>query len=193
MVVDDQDADAHADKPRRTTVAAPGGDPHPRAGSRVFCRRRDPRYARPSRCGARRESGSQKITGLRCVWYYRHRLRKSPRNLLVIGLAPFARRHSSAYAFAKSAINLANPANSGGPPLYGVGSSLAIAVVGLVIGFVPMQLQRASSPASTPPARSASRRPTSKAFTCQSVRDLSPSRSAPPRDGSNSGAGDAMA
>ena len=87
------------------------------------------------------------LTGFACIWYYRRRLLTSPRSFLLIGAAPLAGAAALAYVFARSAINLANPVNSGGRSLLGVGSPVVIALGGLLLGLVLMQLQRRSAPA----------------------------------------------
>ena len=82
------------------------------------------------------------LTGYACAIYYRHELLKSGRNLLFMGLAPLAGGIILTWAFVKSAVDLADPANSvSGVSWFGFGPPLVITVVLMGVGVVLMLLQ----------------------------------------------------
>ena len=86
------------------------------------------------------------ITGVACVWYFRHELLKSVRNFLIAGLGPAIGALMLGYIFVKSCIDQANPANASSGSLFGIGAPLAIGIVTLLVGIVLMIAQRAVAP-----------------------------------------------
>jgi amino acid transporter len=82
------------------------------------------------------------LTGYACAIYYRHRLLDSAKNLLLMGLVPLAGGIMLTLAFAKSVVDLADPANSyTGESWFGFGPPLVIAVAFLAGGIVLMVAQ----------------------------------------------------
>ncbi|MBA3716940.1 MAG: APC family permease [Actinobacteria bacterium] len=87
------------------------------------------------------------LTGIACVFYFRHQIVKSVKNFLLIGVAPFAGAAILGYVFVKSCINLADPANSeSGTSWFGVGPPLLIAVIFLALGIVLMVVTQFTHP-----------------------------------------------
>jgi amino acid transporter len=86
------------------------------------------------------------ITGVACVWYFRHELLKTPRNFLIAGVGPALGALMLGYIFVKSCIDLANPDNAESGALLGVGAPLAIGIVTLILGVVLMIAQRIVAP-----------------------------------------------
>ena len=76
------------------------------------------------------------ITGVACVIYYRRQLFRSAKNLIFIGVAPLLGAIGLFWAFGKSAIDYADPANSeSGNSWFGIGPPLVIGVGLLLLGI----------------------------------------------------------
>jgi hypothetical protein len=82
------------------------------------------------------------LVGYACPIFFRRELSKSPRNALLLGVAPTLGALMLTAIFVKSGIDLAKPELSGsGTSWFGVGPPVVIAVACLVIGLVLMALQ----------------------------------------------------
>ena len=77
------------------------------------------------------------LTGYTSVWYFRHDLRTSARDLLVKGLMPLAGALGLTFVFVRSAIDMYDPANSE-TTLLGVGGAFVLGIGGLLLGAVIM-------------------------------------------------------
>lgn len=87
------------------------------------------------------------LTGYACALYYRHELLQSGRNLLLMGVLPIAGGIALTWAFVKSSIDLADPANSyTGAELFGLGVPLALSIGLGLLGLLLMVLWRLRSP-----------------------------------------------
>ena len=83
------------------------------------------------------------LSGIACVIYYRHELRRSVRNFLFIGVAPGLGALILGYLFVKSVIDLADPeASYSGSSILGLGVPLVIGVGFLLLGAVYMVIRR---------------------------------------------------
>ncbi|HEY6057563.1 MAG TPA: APC family permease [Candidatus Limnocylindrales bacterium] len=81
------------------------------------------------------------LTGYACAIYYRHVLLRSIRNFVLIGLLPALGGIALTWAFVRSAIDMADPANSySGADWFGVSVPLAITIASFVIGVALMVL-----------------------------------------------------
>ncbi len=88
------------------------------------------------------------LTGFAAAIYYRHVLLRSAKNLLLMGVVPILGGSVLAWAFVRSAIDMADPANSySGADWLGVGMPLAITIVTFLLGVVLMVIWRFRSPA----------------------------------------------
>jgi amino acid transporter len=82
------------------------------------------------------------LTGFACAIYYRRELRRSVKNFLFVGAAPFIGGVILFYLLIKNAIELSDPANSeSGNSWLGVGPPLLIAIFFFVLGLVLMFIQ----------------------------------------------------
>ncbi len=82
------------------------------------------------------------LTGFACAIYYRRELFKNAKTFLFMGLAPLLGGLALAFVFVKSAIDLADPANSeSGDSWFGLGPPLVIGIGFLALGAVLMLLQ----------------------------------------------------
>jgi amino acid transporter len=79
------------------------------------------------------------ITGLACVWYYRHELTKSARNFWLVGVAPFLGGVILLAIFVKSCRDLAAD-DAGSTTYFGLGSPLVIGLGFLLLGPVLMAI-----------------------------------------------------
>lgn len=87
------------------------------------------------------------ITGYACAIYFRHRLLKSAWNFLMMGVVPVAGGVILTLAFVRSAIDLADPANSAsGVSWFGFGPPLVITIAFGILGVVLMLIQARRSP-----------------------------------------------
>jgi amino acid transporter len=79
------------------------------------------------------------LTGYAAPIFYRHVLFRSPRNALMIGLVPLLGGLALTWAFVKSAVDLADPANSySGIDWFGVSVPLAITIASFILGLALM-------------------------------------------------------
>ena len=87
------------------------------------------------------------LSGLACVIYYRHELRKSVGNFLFIGVAPLVGGLLLGFLFVRSVFDLADPdvSYSGGAVL-GLGVPLVIGAAFLLLGAVLMVVWRLGHP-----------------------------------------------
>jgi len=87
------------------------------------------------------------LTGFATAIFYRHVLLRSAKNLLLIGVVPVLGGLVLAWAFVRSAIDMADPANSyTGESWFGVSVPLAITLITFALGIVLMVLWRLRSP-----------------------------------------------
>jgi len=87
------------------------------------------------------------LTGIASAVFYRRILFRSVKNLVLIGLVPLAGGVVLAWAFARSAIDMADPANSyTGEAWFGVSVPLAITIITFGLGLFLMALWWALSP-----------------------------------------------
>jgi amino acid transporter len=87
------------------------------------------------------------LTGYAAVIYYRHHLRDSPRAFFMVGVLPLLGALILTWALVRSAIDLADPANSeSGSSWFGVGPPLVIAVAFMVLGVILMIVMRVTNP-----------------------------------------------
>jgi amino acid transporter len=87
------------------------------------------------------------LTGFACVWFFRRNMR-TPKGILLAGVAPLLGGLSLGFIFVKSIVQLANPANSSsGTSWLGLGPPLVIAIGLLGLGIVLMLIQWRVSPA----------------------------------------------
>lgn len=85
------------------------------------------------------------LTGFACVWYFRRELTRSARDFVMAGVLPLAGGLMLLGVFVKSAIDLADPANStAGDSWLGLGPPLVIGIGFLLMGPVLMLIWRAS-------------------------------------------------
>ena len=81
------------------------------------------------------------LNGFACVWYFRHNM-KTLKGIFLAGVLPLFGGVSLFYVLVKSAISLANPANStAGTSWLGVGPPLVITIGLMLLGVVLMLLQ----------------------------------------------------
>ncbi|WP_407552153.1 APC family permease [Streptomyces sp. Pv4-95] len=87
------------------------------------------------------------ITAFACAWFFRHSLRDSARDLLFKGVFPVLGGVLLAAVFAKTLIDMWDPAYGSGSEVFGVGSVFVIGVGLLLVGFVIMLVMQRRSPA----------------------------------------------
>ena len=88
------------------------------------------------------------LTGYACAVYYRHRLLHSVKDLVMLGVLPVTGALILTWAFVRSVIDLADPANStGGESWFGFGPPLVITIAFAILGVVLMALQALREPA----------------------------------------------
>jgi amino acid transporter len=81
------------------------------------------------------------LTGFASAIFYRHQLLRSAKNMVLMGLVPVLGGTVLAWAFVRSAIDMADPANSyTGESWFGVSVPLAITLVTFALGVVLMLL-----------------------------------------------------
>jgi amino acid transporter len=84
------------------------------------------------------------LTGFACVWYFRRELTNSVRDFVMAGVLPLAGGLMLTGVFIKSAIDLADPANStAGDSWLGLGPPFVIGVGFLLMGPVLMLIWKA--------------------------------------------------
>ena len=88
------------------------------------------------------------LTGLACAVYYRDELRKSTKNLLLMGVVPMIGFAALGFALFRSIYDLSKPENSeSGDSWLGLGPPLVIGVGLMLLGVVLMFAQYRSDPA----------------------------------------------
>jgi amino acid transporter len=86
------------------------------------------------------------LTAYACVWYFRHQLRRSVRDLVVKGIVPLIGALMLTAVFAQTAVDTLDPAYGSGSSVFGVGSVFVVAVGLLLLGAVLMLAWRARHP-----------------------------------------------
>jgi len=81
------------------------------------------------------------MTGVACVWFYRHHLRQSARTFLYLGVLPALGSLILGYIFVKAIIEYRKPEGGYAKPFLGVGSPVVITLVMILAGLVLMGLQ----------------------------------------------------
>ncbi len=87
------------------------------------------------------------LTAFACVWYFRHDLRRSARDLWVKGVMPLLGGLILAAVFVQTAVDTLDPAYGSGSSVFGLGSVFVIGIGLLVLGAVLMLVWRARHPA----------------------------------------------
>jgi amino acid transporter len=85
------------------------------------------------------------ITGIACVWYFRHRLTTSVRDLFLKGILPAIGGVIMLAAFARSAHDMLAP-TYGATSFHGIGGVFLLGVGAIVIGAVAMLMVRSRFP-----------------------------------------------
>src|SRR3712207_8439804 len=86
------------------------------------------------------------LTAYACVWYFRHELRRSARDLVFKGVLPLLGALMLTAVFVQTAVDTLDPAYGSGSSVFGVGSVFVIGIGLLVGGAVLMLLWRAPGP-----------------------------------------------
>ncbi|MGY1672638.1 APC family permease [Geodermatophilus sp. SYSU D00710] len=86
------------------------------------------------------------ITAYACVWYFRHELRRSTKDLLVKGVMPLLGALMLTAVFVQTAIDTLDPAYGSGSSVFGLGSVFVIGIGLLVLGAVLMLVWRSRHP-----------------------------------------------
>ncbi|MGY1607140.1 MULTISPECIES: APC family permease [unclassified Geodermatophilus] len=86
------------------------------------------------------------ITAYACVWYFRHELRRSAKDLLVKGVMPLLGALMLTAVFVQTAIDTLDPAYGSGSSVFGLGSVFVIGIGLLVLGAVLMLVWRSRHP-----------------------------------------------
>jgi hypothetical protein len=91
------------------------------------------------------------LTGVACAVYYRSReLRRSARNLVLLGLAPVIGGAMLLGIFVEALVYYGAPANASSPPVLGLGVPVVVGVgslvLGLGLGLGAMLVSRAAFP-----------------------------------------------
>lgn len=87
------------------------------------------------------------LTAFACAWYFRSELRSSVRDFAFKGLFPLLGGVLLSAVFAKTLVDMWNPAYGSGSSVFGVGSVFVIGVGLLLIGVVIMLVMARRSPA----------------------------------------------
>jgi amino acid transporter len=86
------------------------------------------------------------FTGLACVVYYRKQIFKSVTNFIGMGLFPFVGWAFMMYIIYRAVVVYSVPKNNYSSPFLGIGASIAIALLMIIIGLVLMIVQRIMMP-----------------------------------------------
>jgi amino acid transporter len=86
------------------------------------------------------------LTAYACVWYFRHELRRSVKDLFVKGIVPLLGALMLTAVFVQTAIDTLDPAYGSGSSVFGLGSVFVIGIGLLVLGAVLMLVWRARHP-----------------------------------------------
>lgn len=93
------------------------------------------------------------ITGFACALYFGRRLRRSPRDLLTLGVIPLIGAGGLTWVFIRTAIDLSHPASSAAhAAVLGIGLPLVLAVGFLIAGLALLALTAWRSPSFPRPA-----------------------------------------
>jgi len=88
------------------------------------------------------------LTGYASAIFYRHELLRSVKNFLFMGVVPLLGGLGLTWAFIRSAVDMADPANSySGVEWFGVSVPLAITIISFLLGLVIMVAWWAKAPA----------------------------------------------
>ncbi|MEX5720503.1 APC family permease [Geodermatophilus maliterrae] len=87
------------------------------------------------------------LTAYACVWYFRHELRRSARDLVFKGVLPLLGALMLTAVFLQTAVDTLDPAYGSGSSVFGVGSVFVIGIGLLLAGVVFMLAWRARHPA----------------------------------------------
>ena len=86
------------------------------------------------------------LTAYACVWYFRHELRRSTRDLVFKGGLPLLGALMLTAVFAQTAVDTLDPAYGSGSSVFGVGSVFVIGIGLLLAGAVLMLWWRVRHP-----------------------------------------------
>ncbi|WP_448640374.1 APC family permease [Geodermatophilus sp. URMC 63] len=86
------------------------------------------------------------LTAYACVWYFRHELFRSARDLVFKGLFPLVGALMLTAVFVQTAVDTLDPAYGSGSSVFGIGSVFVIGIGLLVLGAVLMLAWRARHP-----------------------------------------------
>jgi amino acid transporter len=86
------------------------------------------------------------LTAYACVWYFRHELRRSARDLVFKGVLPLLGALMLTAVFVQTAVDTLDPAYGSGSSVFGVGSVFVIGIGLLLAGAVLMLVWRARHP-----------------------------------------------
>ena len=87
------------------------------------------------------------LTGYACAIYYRHRLLHSAKDMVMLGILPLMGGLILTWAFVRSVMDLADPANSSsGESWFGLGPPLVITIAFAILGLVLMAAQAIREP-----------------------------------------------
>lgn len=82
------------------------------------------------------------MTGFACAIYYRHELRKSTRNLFLLGILPFTGGLLLLGIFFKALVFYGDPANTSSNGVLGIGAPVVIGIGSMLLGVVVMLATR---------------------------------------------------
>ncbi len=82
------------------------------------------------------------FTGIACIFYYRHELRRSVRDFILLGLAPLLGGLILFGVFVKAVVYYSETENVSSPPILGITLPLWMGIGGLLVGLVLMLLSR---------------------------------------------------
>lgn len=86
------------------------------------------------------------LTAYACVWYFRHELRRSARDLVFKGVLPLLGALMLTAVFVQTAVDTLDPAYGSGSSVFGVGSVFVVGIGLLLLGVVLMLAWRARHP-----------------------------------------------
>jgi amino acid transporter len=86
------------------------------------------------------------LTAYACVWYFRHELRRSARDLVFKGVLPLLGALMLTAVFVQTAVDTLDPAYGSGSSVFGIGSVFVVGIGLLLLGVVLMLVWRARHP-----------------------------------------------
>ncbi|MCW2998507.1 MAG: family permease [Solirubrobacterales bacterium] len=86
------------------------------------------------------------MTGIACIWFYRHHLLDSAKSFLYLGVLPAIGSTILAYIFVKATLDYSKAAGGYAKPFLGIGSPVIITLVMIVAGLILMALQWRNNP-----------------------------------------------